>query len=464
MLREEDQKSLREHWELAVAYGATFDQTVRLADHTATEVWLQMKAKPVFKDTALLKVVGTVQDVSEHVHQEQQLIRAKTSAEEATRAKTEFVSLISHEIRTPINAIIGLTHLLLQEEKAGQENRNLQSINFSAQSLLSLINNTLEYSRIDMGKVELEQVNFNLKDLLKNIYQSLALRAAEKQLAFDLILDPHLPQEITGDSARLTQIINNLTSNALKFTKQGRVSISAEVLYQSDKDCVLQFAISDTGIGIHPDQQEQIFENFVQANASIHRHYGGTGLGLAITKQLVELQKGTVKVESTPGKGSVFTVKLRYLKEQAPAVKAVPATAQAQDPNSLKEARVLVVEDNEFNQMVVSQLLAGWQATAELAENGLVALEKLKDKAYDIILMDLHMPFMNGYDAMAEIRKLGLKIPIVALTATVGQEEKLRIAAVGANDYLAKPFSPQQLYQKLSKHLQLLEEKTVVMV
>jgi len=453
----EDRDSLQNNWNRALNFGFDFDQVARLDLSTKT-VWLRFKIKPICDDTKVIKIIGTIQDISEYKENEMQMQADKVKAEQALQVKSEFISLMSHEIRTPLNAIMGLTYLLLQEEDMAPAHReHLQSINFSSQNLLSLVNKTLDFSRIEAGKIELEKVNFPLKGLLKDVHRSLYVRASEKQLALELAIDPNTPEEVAGDPARLTQILNNLISNAIKFTDNGSVKLSVNVVYYANQDWILEFSVADTGIGIPAEQQQRIFESFVQADVSTHRQYGGTGLGLAITKKIVELHKGSIHITSEPGKGSVFTVRLRYTNPQPTLVTLQKSDAIKIKDSKLRDVKVLVIDDNIFNKMVASKLLTSWQAEVDTAEDGITALEKIKTTAYDIILMDLHMPGMNGFEAITAIRNLGLQVPIIALTANNSEEEKNRILALGGNDYLTKPFIPKVLYNKLAHHLHFAE-------
>ncbi|WP_162054834.1 ATP-binding protein [Pontibacter pamirensis] len=451
---EEDRPKLTHGWSQALSNGKALNCVTRLG-HLQENTWVRVIMKPVYKDNRLLKVIGTLQDVTDCIETQMQLLAEKEKAEQSTKAKSEFVSLMSHEIRTPLNAIMGHTYLLLQEENVAQEHKeNLQSIHFSSQNMLTLINNTLDFSRIEAGKIELEKVNFQLTDLLKKIIRALSTRASEKHLNLVLNLGEDTPSEVAGDPARLTQILNNLISNAIKFTISGSVTLSVEVVYQSNDDWVLEFMVTDTGVGIPVDKQQKIFESFVQASAATHRQYGGSGLGLAITKKIVELQNGSIHLISTPGAGSEFAVRLRFLKPDI-SLESLKAIEPAQkSASTLKDAKVLVIDDNIFNNMVASKLLISWQAEVDTAGDGFAAIEKMKTTAYDLVLMDLHMPVMNGFEAMAEIRSLGYTLPIIALTANACEDEKKIILALGGNDYITKPFAPQELQDKMLKHLQ----------
>jgi signal transduction histidine kinase/CheY-like chemotaxis protein len=450
---EPDREALFHGWNQALYFGHDFNQICRLS-HIKEPVWLKLAIKAIYKDATLVKVIGTLQDVTVFKEAEVKLEEEKAAAEQATKVKSEFVSLMSHEIRTPLNAIMGLTHLLLQEENMKEEHRDyLQSIHFSSQNMLSLINNTLDYSRIEAGKIELEKINFDLKDLLKSIYRSLHIRASEKQLNFELCIDKDTPAEVAGDPARLTQILNNLTSNAIRFTDKGSVKLAVDVVYQSDSDWILEFSVTDTGVGIPEERQQEIFESFVQASAATHRQFGGTGLGLAITKKLVEIHKGNIRVKSTLGLGSIFSVRLRYVKPQPAFATLDKACLTDTLEERLKDVKILVVDDNPINKMVASKLLLSWHADVDTAEDGHSALEKIKHEAFDLVLMDLHMPGMNGFEAITEIRKLGKTMPVIALTANASDEEKKKILALGGNDYITKPFVPQVLCNTLLHHL-----------
>ncbi|GGK56770.1 hypothetical protein GCM10011405_01120 [Rufibacter glacialis] len=453
-IKENHQEVLVDAWVALVNTNRQFSCIVEVQGTGRGATWLKMKGKPLVKNGQVVKFIGTVQNVSEWVATETQLTAEVAKAEKAAQLKTEFVSYMSHEIRTPLNAIMGLTYLLLQEEGLKEEYKdNLNSIHFSSQCLLALVNNTLDYSKIEAGKVELEKVNFPLKDLLKNTHQALYLRSMEKMVDLELCIDPRTPAEVAGDPVRLMQILNNLLSNAIKFTDRGAVRLEVKVIYQTNQEWVLDFTVSDTGIGIPQEKQSHIFESFSQASASTHRKYGGTGLGLSITKNLVDLHKGTIQVQSEPGKGSVFNVRLKFVKPQASLV-TLPKTKGGKIPHTkLKGVRVLVVDDNVMNRTVATKLLSNWNAVVETADDGLVALEKMATTGYDIVLMDLYMPVLDGFQTVTRMREAGQKVPVIALTANASEEERRRILEVGVNDYLTKPFVPQDLFNKLLQNL-----------
>ncbi|MFT2008994.1 response regulator [Pontibacter sp. 13R65] len=445
---------VQESWnELLSGITKEINHEIRLNDDQDCK-WICLKAKAVMEGSRLVRIIGIIQDITEAKKHEALILAEKEKAEQDNKSKSEFVSVLSHEIRTPLNAIMGLTHLLLQEESIVANNKsNLESINFSAQNMLGLINSTLDFSRIEAGKIELEKINFNLKGLLRDIHRSLQPKALEKQLNFELAFDLNTPTEVAGDPTKLTQILNNLVCNAIKFTDQGKVKLSVDVVYQSNNDWVLEFAVTDTGMGIPEDRQQLIFESFTQANNAINRQYGGTGLGLSITKKLVDLHKGSIKVNSSPGQGSEFSVLLRFTKPQ-PSLATLKSNTNTDNPNTgLKGTKILVIDDNLFNQMVAKQLLTTWQAEVDTANDGAHALEKVKTAQYDLILMDLYMPIMSGFEAISQLRRTGYQMPIVALTANSSEEEKNKIIALGGNDYLTKPFIPQVLYNKLVQQI-----------
>ncbi len=452
-LSEQGQADLTKAWERLVTNGEELNCLMEVPN-SAQITWVRIKGKAIARNQRGTKIIGTIQDVTEFVLREKALVSEKIAAEHTAQLKAEFVSYMSHEVRTPLNAIMGLTYLLLQEDGLKEEHKeNLNSIHFSSQSLLALINNTLDYSKIEAGKVELEKVNFHLKDLLKNTHQALCLRSMEKKISFDLSIDPRTPSEVAGDPVRLMQILNNLLGNAIKFTDHGSVKLGVEVIYQNNQEWVLEFSVTDTGIGIPLDKQESIFESFTQVNSSTHRQYGGTGLGLSITKNLVELHKGSIQVKSVPGEGSRFSVRLRFVKPQASLV-TLPKTGGSKIPFSkLRGVKILVVDDNVMNKTVATKLLTNWHAEVDTAEDGLAALGKMDSSAYDLILMDLYMPNLDGFQTVTKLRKLGHQLPVIALTANASEGERKKIFEAGVNDYLTKPFVPQDLFNKLLQHL-----------
>jgi CheY-like chemotaxis protein len=389
---------------------------------------------------------------------EQSLTAARQNAEQEMKAKSDFVSVVTHEIRTPLNAISGFTYLLLQEDVSREEQKDyLQSIQFSTQNVLALINKTLDYAKIEAGKVEFEQISFQLPELLADVHRSFYLRAAEKKVNLCLEINPATPDVAVGDPGKLCQILNNLISNAIKFTHEGQVKISVDVVYESETDWVMELTVSDTGVGIPAEKQPLIFESFTQAHASTNRQFGGTGLGLAITKKLVELQNGSIQLHSVPGEGSQFLIRLKLAKPDPVHIPVLRPDIHLNHYTGLQGAKILVVDDNALNRNVACKLLSNWQVKVDTAENGLEAIQKVKASAYDIILMDLFMPVMDGFEAITQIKECGIKTPIIALTGNILTEEENKVLELGVQDYVTKPFNPQELYKTILEHLVLTE-------
>lgn len=387
---------------------------------------------------------------------EKELVVAKETAEEATKTKAQFVSTMSHEIRTPLNAVIGITHLLLDQNPKNEQIKNLQTLQYSANNLLALINDILDFSKIESEKVELEEIEYNIQEMLGRLVEMLEFKATENGIDLVVEIDPVLPMHVKGDPVRLNQIITNLLSNAIKFTDIGGVVLSVQVVSQTATHIQTKFVITDTGIGIPQEKLNHIFDSFAQASTNTSRQYGGTGLGLAISKKLVEMHGGTIAVESKVGKGSRFEVDL-MLKVAATDHVGHDNTASQPEAYDMTGAKVLLAEDNEVNQMVAIQFLKKKGIEVDVAHNGLETLEKIKLKKYDLVLMDLQMPEMDGYEASKRIRAMAepyfATVPVIALTASTMSEVRKKVAASGMDDYISKPFSPEVLYQTLAKYL-----------
>lgn len=386
----------------------------------------------------------------------QQLERAKKKVEEGSRAKSEFLSTMSHEIRTPMNAIIGMTNLLVKDNPREDQLEQLEILDFSAKTLLSLINDVLDFSKIESGKIEFESVPFKLQNLLNGVLESFRFTAEKKDVMLYLDLDEEVPEVISGDPNRLTQILNNLVSNAVKFTEEGSVGIVVKEKKSGDASYTLLFKVTDTGIGISPEKQKEIFKSFTQERTDTSRVFGGTGLGLTISKKLVELQGGKIYLESEKGKGSTFYVEMPFeIRENGKA--EVTSFNQFSMPETLKGSTVMLVEDNAINQKVMTRFLDKWDIDVIVAEDGRQALEKLEESLVNLVLMDLQMPEMDGYEATRKIRELADKkkseVPIIALTAAALKEVKEKVFASGMNDYLTKPFNPPELQKKLEYYI-----------
>ena len=368
-------------------------------------------------------------------------------AENAVKAKQQFLSNMSHEIRTPMNAIIGFTKVVLKTELTARQKEYLDAIKMSGDALIVLINDILDLAKVDSGKMTFEKTPFKMKSSVSAMLHLFEPKIQEKNLKLVKEYDTKIPDVLIGDSVRLHQIILNLVSNAVKFTTKGKITVSVHLLYEDAEKVIIEFAVSDTGIGIPEDRLDKIFENFQQASSHTSRLYGGTGLGLAIVKQLIEPQGGTIRVKSEMGQGSTFSFTLSFLKTNAEA----QLHNEILELNTeIKNIKVLVVEDIPLNQLLMKTLLDDFGFEREIAENGKIAIEKLEENEYDVILMDLQMPVMNGFETTEYIRKtMQSKIPIIALTADVTTVDLAKCKAVGMNDYLAKPVDERLLYSKI---------------
>lgn len=372
---------------------------------------------------------------------------ATLMAENAVKAKQQFLSNMSHEIRTPMNAIIGFTKVVLKTDLTSKQKEYLSAIKMSGDALIVLINDILDLAKVDAGKMTFEQVPFKMQQSIKAMLHIFETKIQEKNLELLTLYDKNIPEVLLGDSVRLHQIILNLVSNAVKFTTKGKITVSVSLLNEDKEKATIEFSVSDTGIGIPENKIDTIFENFQQASSGTSRLYGGTGLGLAIVKQLVEPQGGTITVKSKVNAGSTFSFVLDFLKTNADA-EAETAITELDYEN--KDIKILVVEDMALNQLLMKTLLDDFGFERDIADNGKIAIEKLQTNTYDIILMDLQMPVMNGFEATEYIRNtMNSKIPIIALTADVTTVDLAKCKAVGMNDYIAKPVDERLLYSKI---------------
>lgn len=400
-----------------------------------------------------IKIYGSFLDITQLKVMQEELIFAKESAEEAARAKAQFLSTMSHEIRTPLNGVIGMTNLLLEEAKDPNIQEHLNILKFSGETLLSLVNDILDLNKIDSGNVQIENLEFNLNFLASNIISLYHSKAKEKEIELRLEVDGLLPQ-ILGDPYRLTQVLGNLVSNAIKFTNQGSVILKLSVLRQNDKEITILFEIIDTGIGISPEKQKSIFDLFMQAESHTTRVYGGTGLGLAIVKKIIELMRSEIQVESEIGSGSKFFFELTFSKGES-ILEIAESKLHTIKSNSIEGKKILLVEDNSVNISVATRFLKKWGLIVEVAENGKIAVEKVNSNDYCLVLMDLQMPVMDGFEATKQIRSMprSKNLPIIALSADALRETKEKVFRFLMNDYILKPFNPDVVKEKIIEHI-----------
>jgi len=394
-----------------------------------------------------------IRDISPRKRREKELVRMKEKAEQAAKAKSQFLSIMSHELRTPLNAVIGITHLLLQNNPREDQQEDLRTLQFSGESLLQIINDILDFNKLDSGKIEISAIDFNLRELVQSLYQSFSYKAKEKNVVFDVEYDQQMPFMVKGDNFRLSQVLNNLISNAIKFTRQGRVTLKVQLEKHDDQTYLTRFSVVDTGIGIPEDKKDKIFEQFTQANSDTTRLYGGTGLGLSISSKLVELMGSVIKVDSELGRGSSFYFSLMLHKATKIETSTPAQKPFIRDPHSLKDKYILLAEDNPFNANIARRFIESWGARMDLVLDGQQALEFALRKKYDLILMDVQMPVLDGFSCSKAIRKHLPDIPIIIVTASPKNEIMEKIISSGINGFVSKPFKPNELQSKIQQFL-----------
>jgi PAS domain S-box-containing protein len=458
----------REIYKQVFAEGFVADYPLTIRDGKLTEVLFN---GAVYKDEfgKVLGVVVVARDITDHKIVEKELMKAKKRAESATKiaekaknkaefatqiaeeavkSKQQFLSNMSHEIRTPMNAIIGFTKVLLKTDLNSKQKEYLNAIKISGDALTVLINDILDLAKVDAGKMIFEQVPFKMAASILAMIHLFETKIQEKNLLLKKEYDSKIPNVLVGDPVRLHQIILNLVSNAVKFTIKGEITVSVRLLNEDEEKVTIEFSVTDTGIGIPEDKLEHIFENFQQASSETARLYGGTGLGLAIAKQLIESQGGTITAKSKLGAGSTFSFILPFQKTDA----EVELITETKELDAIVEnIKVLVVEDIRLNQLLMKTLLDDFGFEHDIAGDGKIAIEKLQNKSYDIILMDLHMPVMDGFEATEYIRnKMNSHVPIIALTADVTTADLKKCKSVGMNDYISKPLDERILFSKIA--------------
>lgn len=445
--------------ELKDEFKKNIDHTIISGEMKIMEFSIHLFSKQHTYEARIVKissdeVLATIRNITERKEFEEKLIHARTKAEDSSLAKEQYLSMMSHEIRTPLNAVIGLTNLLLEETHSKSQAEYLSAIKYSADSLLNIINDLLDFSKIESQNIQLEKTKFSLEHIINGIKKSFVRDINENNITFTTLIDETIPQVLVGDKVRLNQIVLNLISNAIKFTEQGEIKATVKLIKKQGNDIILDFEISDSGIGIPEDQLPLIFESFRQASQPHIKKHIGTGLGLTIAKQLINLMGGDINVKSKIGKGTTFNFNIKLEFDQQTSKIPFKEDPKIIEFIKFKDLSILLVEDNHMNQLVIAKYFEKWGIDLDIAENGVLALEKLEVQNYNLILMDLEMPELDGYKTAEIIRKNKNTsyhhTPIIAITASALVNVKKRVFESGMNGYVSKPFEPQKLYQIIS--------------
>lgn len=386
-----------------------------------------------------------------------ELTKAKENAEKASLAKAQFLSTITHELRTPLYAVTGLTHLLLEENPTENQKEHLNSLKFSGEYLLSLINNILDLNKLEANKVEVMDASFDLEKRISDVLVALKNSADEKNTRIHFSFDPQIPQKIKGDPLKISQVLINLIGNSIKFTENGDIWIKVKQVRQEGQKIFLFFEIKDNGEGITQEKQKAIFENFTQGSVQINRKFGGTGLGLSIVKNLLNLLGSEITLESELGKGSCFSFELKFEALEKAKNEISSETPKKLTHEVMKGKRILIVEDNKINQMITRKILEKNKVICDVADNGTTAIEKVRDEEFDLVLMDIHMPGISGIEATSEIRKINNEIPVIALTAVTLDENLDEFYDNGFTDIIPKPYKTEVFFHKICKQLVVKE-------
>lgn len=451
-----------QHFREALQYGKPYDLELELVTAKGNEVWVRNIAQAEFEKGKCKRIYGMFQDITERKKAEMAIIEARNLAEQSAVLKETFLANMSHEIRTPMNAIIGFTDLLLTKDLGSEEQEYIRIVKHSGENLMRIINDILDISKINSGMMAFEEHPLSIKELFHSLKALLSKSADEKKLNLSFETSHNIPEILLGDPTRLTQILLNLAGNAIKFTKDGSVTVFARALSKEGNDHRIEISVRDTGIGIPKDKLQHIFERFSQAESHTTRSYGGTGLGLSIAKQLVELQGGNISIESNSGKGTTitFTLPFKSLRNtNSVVVNKEPGT----DFSLLNGLHLLLVDDNPINLKLLLGLLANYQTTIRTAGNGRDAIELLQAKNVDVVLMDIGMPEMNGYETTAHIRKvMRSEVPVIAMTANAMSGEREKCLRMGMNDYISKPIKAEELFEKIVSTITAGKEKEMV--
>lgn len=414
-------------------------------------VWLAVSNTPIINDKGEVeRQIDLISDITQRKQIERDLLESKEQALQLSEAKEMFLSVMSHEIRTPLNAVIGMTHLLIDNNPKASQIEDLNILKFSAENLLNIINDILDFTKIETGNLELESIPLNIKSLAGDIVNSLQVSASQKGDKLELNCDDGIPVIVLGDKTRLYQILMNLLGNAIKFTDYGKIELKIVLISENEEEAVVRFLVKDNGIGIPEDKQSYIFETFTQAKTDISRKYGGTGLGLAITKKLLKLYHSNISVNSKEGRGTEFSFDICFDKELQNA-----AVSKSIEPlDSFAGKKILVVDDNEINILIANRILSKWGFDLDFARNGKDAIEKVMSATFDLIFMDIKMPGIDGFETTSIIRELSgeyfKRVPIIALTASTLQDENSKFKACGMNGHILKPFKPEEIKNIIS--------------
>jgi PAS domain S-box-containing protein len=457
VLDEATGNSVRENFENFKKQGSVRERRLTMLTKSGTKFPVVLNSLAVYDNNGnYVSSRSTVYDITEQQKAEAALKEAKRQAVESAHVKEQFLANMSHEIRTPINSVIGFTNLLQKTSMTEDQRQFVNLIQSASENLLTIINDILDISKIEAGMLRIEKNPFSLRGLCSSVETMFYHKAREKNLSFSIYIQENIPDTLTGDAVRLTQILVNLISNAIKFTQKGGITINITSISQTAEAARLRFSVKDSGIGIAADKLDAVFERFQQGETDTTRKYGGTGLGLSIVKNLIQLQGGTITVDSVIGKGTEFTFEIEYSLVQMGEGMAAATLSEKGDigPGSFPNAKILVVEDNAMNQLLIKYTFQSWKMNFELADNGAKAIEWLQRDHFDLVLLDIQMPLMDGYATAQAIRKeLKSNIPIIAMTAHALAGEREKCLSNGMNDYISKPIHEKELYNLLKRYL-----------